>query len=95
MKNYVALSNGCIGYISICACKACKERGELEVLVYGLDGTYLDCIKHHELFDKNRVLNVGESIEELSIEHTDSEIAKFFADIYQDELLKTDFKFFI
>lgn len=90
MKNYVILSNGCIGYISICTCKACKERGELEVFINGLDGTYLDCIGHHELFGKNRVLNVGRSIDELSIEHTGSEIAKFFADIYQDKLLKTD-----
>lgn len=91
MKNYVVLSNGCVGYISnICACEACKERGELEVFIKGLDDTYLDCIRHNELFDKNRVLNVGKSIDELSIEHTGSEIAKFFADVYQDELSKSE-----
>lgn len=91
MKNYVVLSNGCVGYISsICTCKACKKRGELEVFIKGLDDTYLDCIRHHELFDKNRVLNVGKSIDELSIKHTDSEISKFLADVYQSELFRSD-----
>lgn len=91
MKNYVVLSNGCVGYISsVCTCEACKKRGELEMFINGLDGTYLDCIRHHELFDKSRVMNIGKSINELSIQHTDSEIARFFADAYQDELFKTD-----
>ena len=91
MKNYVVLSNGCVGYISgICTCEACKKRGELEVFIKGLDDTYLDCIRHNELFDKNRVLNVGKSINELSVERTDSEIAKFYADIYQSELFKSE-----
>ena len=91
LKNYVVLSNGCVGYISkICNCDACKQRGELELFINTLDGTYMDCLKHHELFDKSRVLNVGNSIDELSVEHTKSEIANFFADVYQKELFKSE-----
>ncbi len=90
-KNYIVLSNGCIGYIAdICKCDECQKRGEVEIFINGLDNQYLDCIKHHELFDKKIVLNVGRSIEELSQEHDSSQIAKFISDIYQNELFKTD-----
>lgn len=88
---YVVLSSGCIGYIeNVCTCDECKQRGEVEIFINGLDGKYLDCIRHHELFDKDRVLNVGRSVAELSIEHSDMEIARFFADLYQNELFKTE-----
>lgn len=87
---YVVLSSGCIGYIeNICTCKNCKERREIEIFINGLDDRYLECIKHHELFDKSKVLNVGQSINDLSKEPNDAKIARFFADLYQSELLKT------
>lgn len=88
---YVVLSYGVIGRVSeICTCEECKKRGEVEIFINGLDNQYLDCIKHHELFDKKIVLNVGRCIEELSQEHDSSQIAKFISDIYQNELFKTD-----
>lgn len=89
MKYYVALKGGLVGYISdICACDECQARGEIEIFVNDLYGNYLDCIKHHEFFDSNIVLNIGNSIEELSQSHSVEQIARFIADVYHDELLK-------
>lgn len=90
MENiYVVYSNGCIGYVeSICTCDSCKERGEIEIIIHHLSGGYLACVKHHELFDNNIILNAGHSIEELSEQHSDIEMARLFVDMYHDELLK-------
>lgn len=88
-KIYVVYSNGCIGYVeSICTCDSCKERKEVEIFINGLDGKYLACVKHRELFDNSVILNAGHSIEELSEVHSDIEMAKLFVDMYCDELLK-------
>lgn len=87
-KYYVVLSNGCVGYVaSICTCEKCKQRGEAEWFIYNIRGQYLDCIKHHELFDRNIVLNIGTSIEDLTIGHSNGEIAQTIADMYMRALL--------
>lgn len=86
---YVVLPSGCIGYInSICTCDECKERGESEVFINNLRGEYLDCIRFSELFDKNVVLNMGYTIHELSNHHSQENINRMIAEIYQQELLK-------
>lgn len=87
-KYYVVLSNGCIGYASrICTCADCRRRGEAEWFINSLNGQYLDCIKHHELFNRNIVLNIGISIDDLTIRHSSGEIARMIADMYMSALL--------
>ena len=86
---YVILSNGCLGYItSICTCDECERRGETEVFINSIKGEYLDCIRFSELFDKNVVLNMGYTIHELSNHHSQENINRMIAEIYQQELLK-------
>lgn len=90
---YVIDCNGCIGYVeSICACDSCKERGETEIFIRHLSDGYLACVKHHQLFDDDIILNAGHSIEELSEQHSDMEMMKLFVDMYHDELLKVKAK---
>lgn len=90
---YIVLANGCVGRISgICTCDECKKRGEVEIFINCLDGKYLACVKHHELFDNDIILNAGHSIEELSEVHNDIEIARLFIDMYHNELLKVKTK---
>lgn len=86
---YVVLSNGCLGYISsICMCDECKRRGETEVFINNINGDYLDCISYSELFDRNIVLNMGYTVYELTDHHSQENINRMIAEIYQLELLK-------
>lgn len=90
---YVINGNGCIGYVeSICTCDSYKERGETEIFIHCLSDGCLACIKHHQLFDCDTILNAGHSIEELSEQHSDMEMMKLFIDMYHDELLKVQAK---
>lgn len=86
---YVTLSCGCIGYISsICMCEECIDRGETEVFIHSLNDEYLDCIKFNNLFDKSIIVNMDRSIEDLSIEHSQAEINRMIAELYEAELRK-------
>lgn len=86
---YVVLSNGCLGYISsICMCDECKRRGETEVYINNINGDYLDCISFNELFDRNIILNMGYTVYELTDHHSQENINRIIAEIYQLELLK-------
>lgn len=88
---YVVLSYGVIGRVSkICTCEECKKRGETEVFIDDLRGNYLDCIKYHDLFDRNVVLNIGKKLEDLTISRANEEMNKVVADLYQGEFLKSD-----
>ncbi|MBS6181961.1 MAG: hypothetical protein KH921_14390 [Erysipelotrichaceae bacterium] len=88
---YVVLSYGVIGRISkVCTCEECKKRGETELFIEDLNGDYLDCIKYHDLFNRNVVLNIGAKLEDLTISHSNEEMNKVVADLYQGELLRSD-----
>lgn len=87
---YVVLSYGVIGRISkVCTCKECKKRGETELFIEDLNGNYSDCIKYHELFDRNVVLNIGKKLEDLTISRANEEMNKVVADLYQEGLFET------
>lgn len=86
---YVVLANGVIGKVKgICTCNQCKRRGETEVFINSMKDEYLDCIRFSELFDRNVVLNMGYTIHELTNHHSQENINRMTAEIYQQELLK-------
>lgn len=89
---YIVSSSGSIGRISkICTCDECKKRGETELFIDDLNGNYLDCIKYHELFDRNVVLNISAKLEDLTVSYSTNEVMyKMVADLYQNELLRSD-----
>lgn len=88
---YLVLSSGQIGKISyICKCNQCRERNETELLITDFNNRYLDMIKYHELYDKKRVLNIGEMLVDLSYEHSNEERNRMVADLYQERFLKSD-----
>ena len=88
---YLVLSSGQIGKISyICKCNQCRERMEAELLITDFNNRYLDMIKYHDLFDRKKVLNIGEKLVDLSREHSDEERNRMVADLYQEWFLKSD-----
>ena len=88
---FVTLASGQIGKISyICKCKQCKKRHETELIITDFSNRYLDMIKYHELFDRKRVLNIGEKLVDLAYEHSNEERNKMIADLYQREFLKSE-----
>lgn len=88
---YLVLSSGKIGKISyICKCNQCRKRHETELIVTDFSNRYLDMIKYHELFDRNKVLNMSEKLVDLTYEHSDEERNKMIADLYQREFLKNE-----
>lgn len=85
---YVVLSSGVIGKVSkICTCKECKRRGETGLFIEDLNGNYSDCINYHELFDRNVILNIGTNLEDLAVCHSEEELNRMVADLYQGELV--------
>lgn len=88
---YLVLSSGKIGKVSyICKCKQCRERRDAELLITDLNNRYLDMIKYHDLFDRKKVLNIGEMLVDLSHEHSDEERNRMVADLFQERFLKSD-----
>lgn len=68
-KLYLLTKDYRIVYIDhMCTCDKCRERGETEIFIHGLDGSYADCLKLHELntnFEKWGILTVGSSVDEI------------------------------
>ena len=65
-KTYIVYKQGNLnfGYIdNICNCDRCKERGEAEVFINNLDGSYLDCIKYKSGYNFcDEILYVGNNL---------------------------------
>lgn len=88
---YLVLSSGQIGKINyICECNQCRKRHETELIITDFSNHYLDMIKYHELFDRNKVLNMSEKLVDLTYEHSDEERNRMVADLYQEWFLKSD-----
>lgn len=88
---YLVLSSGQIGKISyICKCKQCKKRHETELIITNLSNNYMDMIRYNDLFDRKKILNIGEKLVDLSREHSDEERNRMVADLYQVWFLKSD-----
>lgn len=86
---YVVLADGRIGRIAkICDCDQCSDRGELELYIADLQSNYLECLKHHELFDKVIVLNLGNSLDEMSSGRNEAAINKVVAQLYHDFIVQ-------
>ena len=81
---YIVLSSGLIGRVS----EICRG-GETEVFIDDLRGNYLDCIKYHDLFDRNVVLNIVKKLGDLTISRANEEMNKVVADLYQEGLFET------
>ncbi len=71
-KNYIVYTIAqqlYFGYIkSICNCKRCKDRGQVEIFINNLDDLYLDCVKYNEKFYDNLIyvgVNILEAIEKV------------------------------
>lgn len=86
---YIVLADGCIGRIvKICNCDQCGDRDELEIYIDDLQGDYLTCLKHHELFNKGITLNIGNSFNEMSPGRNEILINKIIAQMYHDFIIQ-------
>ena len=68
-KLYILTRDYKIGVIrNICNCEKCVDRGEIEVFIDNLDGSYLDCIRISEFCSGvmgNDILTCGYSVQEI------------------------------
>lgn len=88
---FLVLSSGQVCKIKkICNCEKCKSRGQTEVFIDDLYGHYLDCIKYQDLFDRKVVLNLGYTLDDLTRLHSNEEINRMVADLYQTLLIKSE-----
>lgn len=50
-----------IGYMKICTCEKCRERGVAEIFITSLDGDHIDCVKAN---DTKNILYISNSLDE-------------------------------
>ena len=66
MKLYVITKELYIGYVAgICTCEECKKRGDTELTINYLDGSFMFQTSIKDILNKDEIIAVSKDIEKL------------------------------
>lgn len=92
MKLYVITKDLEIGYVShLCTCKDCKQRGNAELTVNYLDGSFMLQTTLEEVLERDEIIAVSEDIEELrNLKLIMQESNSYLCRYLENDLFKSD-----